>query len=229
MEKLNLQINSLNFEHLALVNRISAILSKAILEGLFKGGDQLIESKLQEQFGISRSPIREAFRDLEKKGLVQIIPRRGTFVKRVTQQDIEDNFPVRAALEGLAARQAFRKITAADLSKMRKALQSMGKAVAREDGKLYMQSHIAFHETFIAACGNKVLTEIIKNLRMHSLWFRFSYKYYAEDFKKSLKVHEKIFDLFKSRTSSEQDIEFTVRWHIEVAYDRFMEFLKEQR
>lgn len=94
-----------------LVGQISEKLTQAILGGNFDGGMQMVETELQKQFGVSRSPIREALRDLEKKGLVEIIPRRGTFLKKVTHKDVEDIFPVRAVLEGLAAREACHNLT----------------------------------------------------------------------------------------------------------------------
>ncbi len=110
-EKLTGKIKDLEFRPHVLGEQVSRILTEAILEGVLKGGDQLIEAELQNQFGISRSPLREAFRDLEKQGLVVIIPRKGTYVKQVSRKDIQDNFPVRAVLEGLAAREAHPKVT----------------------------------------------------------------------------------------------------------------------
>ena len=104
-EKLTGKIKDLRFRPHVLGQQVSHILTEAILEGVLKGGDQLVEAELQKQFGISRSPLREAFRDLEKKGLVFIIPRKGTYVKQLSRKDIEDNFPVRAMLEGLAAQE----------------------------------------------------------------------------------------------------------------------------
>jgi DNA-binding GntR family transcriptional regulator len=78
-------MHRLDFKHTALVDRVSETLAQAILEGVLKGGVQLVEARLQERFGVSRSPLREALRDLEKKGLLDIIPRKGTFVKPVTR------------------------------------------------------------------------------------------------------------------------------------------------
>ena len=222
-------LNRLDFKHTGLVERVSATLSKAILEGVFKEGDQLVEVKLQHQFGISRSPLREAFRDLEKKGLVIIIPRKGTFVRQVTRKDIEDNFPVRAKLEGLAAREAFRKMTAGDLTRLEEAFQRMQEAAAEKDGQAYMENHRAFHEAFIRASGNEVLIGILENLRLHSLWYQFCYKYYKEDFQKSLRIHQKILDLFHDKNSNEQAIEKTVSNHITIALDRFISYLEETK
>ena len=92
-EKLSGKIKDLEFKPHVLGEQVSQILTEAILEGLLKGGDQLVEAELQKQFGVSRSPLREAFRDLEKKGLVVIVPRKGTYVKQISRKDIEENFP----------------------------------------------------------------------------------------------------------------------------------------
>jgi DNA-binding GntR family transcriptional regulator len=91
------------FKPLLLAQQVSQVLTDAILDGRLASGEQLVETKLQAEFGISRTPLREAFRELEKRGLVEIFPRRGAFVRQLSRQDIDDNFPVRAALEGLAA------------------------------------------------------------------------------------------------------------------------------
>ena len=103
MSKYSGKSKAMDFKPQVLGEQVSQILIDAILQGSLKQGDQLIEADLQQHFNVSRSPLREAFRDLEKKGLVEIIPRRGAFVRTVTTKDIEENFPVRATLEGLAA------------------------------------------------------------------------------------------------------------------------------
>ena len=86
-EKLTGKIKDFDFRPHVLGEQVSHILMEAILEGVLRGGDQLVEVELQKQFGVSRSPLREAFRDLEKKGLVVIIPRKGTYVKQVNRKD----------------------------------------------------------------------------------------------------------------------------------------------
>ncbi len=221
-------VERVNFRPSVLVEEVAETLAKAILEGVFKGGEQLVEMKLQRQFGISRSPLREAFRVLEKKGLVVIVPRKGTFVKAITPKDIEDNFPVRAVLEGLAAREAHARMTSEHLETLEKCLDGMREAAKKQDPMEYMEHHIRFHETFIEASGNQVLIKLLTNLRMHSLWHRFSYKYYKEDFHKSLAVHQEILDLFKDQGADKQELEKVVRDHIQVALGRFLAYLDEQ-
>ena len=222
------KIDTQNFRSDVLAVQVSSALTEAILKGTLKGGDRLIEKELQEQFGISRSPLREAFRDMEKKGLVNIIPRKGTFVRSITREDIEENFPVRAVLEALAAKQAFSRMTEEDLDKMARTLLGMKTAVKENDTKAYWKSHLEFHECFIKSSGNSVLINLLQTLRMHSLWYRFAYQYYQEDLKKNLTVHQKIFDLFRDQHSDPHNLETLVKNHIEVANEKFLEYLKEQ-
>lgn len=199
------------------------------MEGTLRGGEQLVEAQLQEQFGVSRSPIREALRDLEKKGLVEIVPRKGAFVRTISSRDIKENFPVRAVLEGLAAREALDKVQPEQIREMEMALESMKGAVELRDAKSYWEHHRLFHDTFIQACGNQLLMGLLKDLRTHALWYRFSYQYYQEDLSRSLAIHEKILGIFRTKDPGRgRDLEEMVRVHIEEAMERFLSYLGEQ-
>ncbi len=225
---LSKKIKQLEFKPDVLGEQVSRILSESILEGILKGGDKLVEAQLQKQFNISRSPLREAFRNLEKKGLVVITPRKGTFVRKITRKDIEDNFPVRATLEGLAARLALKNLKKTGLGDFRQALEKMELAVKKNDTKSYWKHHVSYHEIFIKASGNEVLINTLKTLRMHSLWYRFSYQYYREDLSKSLSVHQSIFDMFQDRLTDPKMLEEAVKYHINDAVERFLAFLTSQ-
>jgi DNA-binding GntR family transcriptional regulator len=227
-EKLTGKIKDFEFRPHVLGVQVSRVLTEAILEGVLKGGDQLIEAELQNQFGISRSPLREAFRDLEKKGLVVIVPRKGTFVKQISRKDIEDNFPVRAVLEGLAAREAHPNITDQVLDGLSLALDRMKTAVQNNDTKTYWKDHLDFHDIFIKTSKNDVLINILKMLRMHGLWYRFSYQYYKEDLQRSLAVHQEIFALFENKDTNIEYLGNLVQEHIQTALRSFMDYLDEQ-
>jgi DNA-binding GntR family transcriptional regulator len=215
------------FRSISLVDQIANALRDDILTGRFKGGDQLLEDSLKIAFGISRTPLREAFRILEKQGLVEILPRRGTFVKRIAKQDIEENFPVRAILEGLAARLAYENLRDQDISEMEEIIEYMKKAAQRKDFIDYAKNHIAFHEIFINASGNETLIAHLHNLRMHTLWHRYTHHYYKEDFRNSLKIHQRIIDLFKEKKVPAEKIEKVVRQHIEVALEPFLKAMEK--
>lgn len=217
----------LAFRPVGLGAQVAEILTQAILEGRYKGGDQLVETDLQAHFGISRSPLREALRELEKKGLVVLVPRKGTFVKRISRKEVEENFPVRAALEGLAAELARPHMDAEALGRLNAALEQMGTAVRTRDTKLFYTHHLAFHEIFIERCGNELIREILKTIRMQSLWHRFSYQYYLEDLPKSHRVHQQILKLFESKTTPPEKLRALVEHHINAALDRFLSYLEE--
>lgn len=206
-------------------SQVAERLTRAILEGEFKGGDQLVEHELQLRFRVSRSPLREAFRELEKKGLVDILPRRGTFVKRISLKDIEDHFPVRAVLEGLAARLAARAMSKQALADMAAVLAKMKDAVVRRDTGAYYRLHLLFHELFIESSKNDLLISTLQTLRMQNLWHRFSYQYYQESLENSFQVHQQIYDLFKAPQPDSDAIGRLVEDHINVALARFLDYL----
>jgi DNA-binding GntR family transcriptional regulator len=208
-----------NFKPKVLTEQVSQVLKEAILNGELQPGAQLVETELQKQLGVSRSPLREAFRDLEKMGLVSIIPRRGTFVRAITRKDIEENFPVRAALEGLAAREAHPQMGPNDLARMADALKGMRRAGQDKDHEAYRKNHLAFHDIFIQASDNQLLIDLLSNLRMHRLWYFVSFRYHQE-IETTMEVHSRIFGLFKDKNADSKEVEAVVRNHIEEALAR---------
>lgn len=225
LEKL---VKKMEFQPDVLYSQVSRILTEAILEGQFEGGQKLVETELQKTLHISRSPLREAIRDLEKKGLVTLVPRRGAFVREVSVKDIEDIFPVRSNLEGLAAELAHANIRQEDLDEMKDVLEQMKKAVKSNDTKSYWRYHSTFHEVFINASNNQVLIETLSRLRLHTLWYRFSYQYYEEDLQKQFLIHQQIYDLFTNRDTDVEKLKRLVQKHIEVAYEKFVGYLTKK-
>lgn len=211
---------------IGLSTQVAEMLTQAILEGDFKGGAQLVETELQAQFGVSRSPLREAFRELEKKGLVDIIPRKGTFVKRISKKDIEIHFPVRASLEAFAAKLAFINNREGTASRLSEVLSVMEDVVNSRDIQGYYRHHLKYHEIFIGLSDNELLIEMLHTLRMQSLWHTFSYQYYMEDLEKSLKVHQQIADLFHNPQTDPDTVRSLVEDHINIALDSFLAYLK---
>ena len=200
-----------------LTEQVAHVLSEMILDGTLEPGEQLVETELQKHLGVSRSPLREAFRDLVRKGLLTHVPRKGTFVKEITRKDIEENFPVRAVLEGLAAREAYALMDKKQLARMGKALEGMSRAGETKDAEGYRKNHQTFHQTFIEASCNQLLIGILQNLRMHRLWYLVSFRYHRKDFQMALDVHRQILDLFSSADTDPAELETVVRSHIDEA------------
>jgi len=218
----------LQFKLPVLVEQISQILTDAIIDGHFTSGEQLVETKLQQMLGVSRSPLREALRNLEGKGLVEIVPRRGTFVKTITLNDIEEILPVRANLEGLAAKMAHQRMTEEVLGRLRTCIEAMRRAVREKDYKTYSRYHQKFHDIFIDASENSRLIGIITTLRMHILFFRFAHRLHRENLQMMLSRHEKLLEMFGNRELDSRELEEFVRHHIETSGQQFIEYLNDQ-
>ena len=215
------------FENLVLAEQVTKVLVQAVLQGEIQCGEQLVELEYQKLFKVSRSPIREAFRKLEKMGIVEIISRRGTFVKQLSKKDIEDTFPVRAALEGLAAKMAYIKKHDDFLKDLENTLKSMEQALQDEDSVGYWREHSEFHEIFIQHSDNTLIQDLLFNLRTQSLWFQFSYKYFQEDLLRSYRLHETILGMYHNDATDPDALEQFVRQHIEWAKDKFLQYLQE--
>jgi DNA-binding GntR family transcriptional regulator len=208
-----------NIQPLGLVPQISKVLVDAILHGVYKGGEQLVETELQKKFKISRTPLREAFRDLEKKGLVTIEPRRGAFVKKISVDDMKEHYTVQAALEGLAGREAAKRLVPKDIHEMELALSGMDRSSEVNDVKSFMEHHEAFHTIYIHASKNQVLINMIADLRLKGARYRYCYKHTQDYCRGRVKIHGTILDLFKAPEPNPELIQTTIRNHIEVIVD----------
>ena len=210
------------FKSLTLVHQIANVLKDHILTGKLKGGEQLLEDKLKRDFDVSRTPLREAFRILEKEGLVEILPWKGAFVKKISRKDVKEIFPLRANLEGLAARLAYENRTQSHVDEMEKCLEHMEISINNNSFEDYSRYHMSFHDVFINASQNQTLIDIIQNLRICTLWHRNTYRFYEEDFGGPLKIHREITDLFKEKKVSPEYVEKTVNLHIIAALGAFL-------
>ena len=205
-----------HFDSSGLVQQIGRALTKAILDRSLHGGERLVETEWQKHFGVSRTPLREAFRDLEKKGLVEIRPRRGTFVKKITRKDINEHYPVLAALEGLAARQAYERMNNDQLNDLSGHLRSMQEATNAGNVELFQEHHDQFHRTYITASGNQLLIDMILDLRLRGTMLRFFLTRISPPHcQQRLDVHERILVAFRNHAEGPGHVELLVRSHIE--------------
>ena len=101
----------------SLRGRVFHKLREDILSGKYEEHEELKEVAIGEELGVSRTPVREAFRQLELEGLIQIIPNKGTYVTGITEKDVQDIYMIRSLLEGLCARWATEHITKEQLEK----------------------------------------------------------------------------------------------------------------
>jgi DNA-binding GntR family transcriptional regulator len=136
-----------------------------ILRGRLSPGDRIVETKLAEQFNVSQAPVREALRDLELLGFVITSPFKGTSVRQLAVDDLVQIYPIRAVLEGLAARTAATRITEGTLRRLDALIIGMRSAVLRRDTDAAVNADIQFHALIVDASGNLVLSEIWQRMR----------------------------------------------------------------
>jgi DNA-binding GntR family transcriptional regulator len=149
----------------SLRERIVARLRQAIVAGDFAPNTRLREPELAARLRVSRTPLREAIRQLEAEGLVSTVPRLGSFVTQVTPKDAEDLYAIRVVIEGLAARQAAEN---PDPSK-RQTLETILEALAQrtDDYRRYHEISGQFHDVIVALSGNRRLQTIYHGLAQH--------------------------------------------------------------
>ena len=161
----------------ALHAAVASRLRDMIVEDRLKPGERLNERELCEQLGISRTPLREAFRVLATEGLISLLPHRGAQVVKLSPAEVRDTFDVMGALEGLSGELACRHVTDADIASLRAMHQEMLAHHAERDLPGYYRINRLIHERINAIAGNPTLTRTYRALndRLHALRFRSNY------------------------------------------------------
>lgn len=145
--------------------RVSNYIRDAILAGHLAQGGRLREMELAQQLGISRSPLREAFRILESEGLLEVVPRKGVFVVKTSPEEAQEVYEVRSLIEGYGARVAASRIQDGDLERMRRLLAEMRPAALDNRYWDYQATSLEFHDTFMRASGNQKLFALYAQTR----------------------------------------------------------------
>ena len=147
-------------------------IERAILVGEYAPGSKLIEATLASKMGVSRGPVREAFRMLDEAGLVRTEKNRGVSVRDIPMDEAVEIFDLRAAMDELVGRQLAAKITASQLKEIRDLVSEMEKAVKLEDAYNYHLLNLKFHDRLVEMAGNRKLTEIYRKLIKELSLFR---------------------------------------------------------
>lgn len=152
--------------------RVLALLENAIGRGRLAPGERLDERELAEQFGVSRTPVREALHKLSVLGFVKIRPRVGAAVVKLDPDELMDQFVVMAALEGLCARLAARRMTRDGHDRLAELHDACGRDDARADPDLYYDRNVAFHEAIYEGAHNPYLAAETRRMRNRLSYYR---------------------------------------------------------
>jgi DNA-binding GntR family transcriptional regulator len=147
--------------------QIREILLERIFKGELQPGDRIVELQLANELGTSQAPVREALRELQSLGFVEHEPYRGTRVRGITEEELAEIFPVRAALEELAAQEAASRLNGR-VEELEREFEAMRAAAGRKDLQDLAGHDARFHRLIVEAAENKVLLDLWKTLRVEA-------------------------------------------------------------
>jgi DNA-binding GntR family transcriptional regulator len=147
--------------------QVKDLLLERILSGYYTPGDRLVETRIAKELGTSQAPVREALRELEFLRFVESAPFKGSRVRAVSEEELAEIYPVRAALEEIAARSAVERVDFA-VELLRVELEAMRKAADQGDLHRQVEHDVSFHRVIVESSGNRILFEVWKSLRVEA-------------------------------------------------------------
>lgn len=175
-----------------IVDEVVRVLTVRIIHGELPPNTRLIEENLAQEFGISRPPIRESFRALEREGLVTITPRKGVRVKAIESREVEEIYECRSALSSLAVRLASQRMNPRTADTLGQIVREMFEAARDQDLDTYVSLNIAFHDLVGVAAGNETLRNLIRSLGTRVWRFRYLSLSPPHRMQRSAELHEEL-------------------------------------
>jgi len=195
--------------------KVYDFLREQLLSGEIPPHERLIETKIAQEIGISRTPVREALHNLELEGLIESIPRVGYVVKPISKDEIEEICDIRTINECLAARWAMQRITPRELQALEKNLLVSEAEVTKGNPRSFVELDAEFHEIVARASGSERLLELCQTLRRHMLRYRIESIFTAENVFRAIAGHQRIFDCIAKK--DEEGVEQAVKDHLETS------------
>jgi DNA-binding GntR family transcriptional regulator len=168
-------------------------LRTGVMQGRYAPGQRLIEADLTRDLGVSRGPLREAFRRLSAEGILEIIPHRGALVRRLSMREMKEFFQIRVALETLAAQLAADAMSDARVRELfQRKVEPIWNEKVRVAGPDYLDENHAFHDAITEASGNEQLLKLTRQLRLTVLMYQLVGTLRPENIAASLAEHRLI-------------------------------------
>lgn len=159
-------------DNYSLRSKVFHKLREDILNGRYKENEELKEVAIGKELGVSRTPVREAFRQLELEGLIQIIPNRGAYVTGITAKDVHDIYMIRSSLEGMCARLACEHITQAQLEEMEENVYLAAFHSSKGHMDQLAELDNRFHHIIYEACDSKMLENLLQDFHQYVIRIR---------------------------------------------------------
>ena len=200
MEKL-FEIN----DYELLSGKVYRLLKSRIIKGSFKPGEKLFETKIAEQLGVSRTPVREALRQLATAGFVKMSPNQVIVVNDISIKDLREVLQIRGVLEGLASRLATNLMTEEKINELENCNKNMEKYLVQNNILAFSKESDKFHQLILSTCGNDRLVHVRKNLAEQIYRFRNISLHIPGRLESALKEHKEIAEALKQKDANRAD------------------------
>lgn len=218
----NVQIG---FNHKSLGDIIYETLKHKIIYREIKPGERIIDKHLADEFGVSRSLVRQALTILEKEELVKVIPRSGFYVKEMTKQEVKELYDIRCILEGFATELAVPRIPDEEILNLERIFNEANKDLTKDKVETFIEADAELHKVIVNNCGNKLLINIINKYNNRYVFYRIVDLSGVPRAKEAYHEHLNIFKAVKDR-----DVDLAVnlmKKHIENAKNIILDNYEE--
>ena len=202
-------------DYASLSDKVYEHLREGIVEGRYRTGDCLVELKIAEELDVSRTPVREALKQLELEDLVVSLPNRGVIVKGFTSEDYQDIYTIRHLLEGQAAYWAAERISKEQLDQLGEIVELMDLYTRKSDAAHLVRLDTMFHEVIYEACNSRSLKHVLASLHQNMHLARQSSLTIPERAPKSLEEHKRIYAALEAHNP--QDAKTCMEEHVATA------------
>ena len=221
----NYDVNNEASDAYSLRGRVFNKLRENILNGVYDEGEELKEIAIGKELGVSRTPVREAFRQLELEGLIQIVPNKGAYVTGITPKDIHDIYMIRSSLEGMAAKLAVKNITKEQREEMEENVYLASFHASKGHMEQMTELDSRFHHILYEACGSKMLENLLQDFHQYVIRIRKKTLSTKERGVASNEEHKAIMEAIKSK--DEKKAEKLANTHIINAYENIKKHIGE--
>ncbi|MGB3833608.1 MAG: GntR family transcriptional regulator [Mesorhizobium sp.] len=200
------------------------MIEEGILSGAYDAGEKLNEVTLASRIGVSRGTIREALRSLASMGVIEIIPNRGAFVRKLKLADVLESYDVRAQLFAYAASTVTNRLTPQMTKRLKSSVAAMYEAIEKEDAHAYHEENLRFHDLMFELSNNRKASEIYHALVREISIYRANMIFNRNVMLNSYREHEAIVDAIVA--GDEEAASRLAREHIMGGKTRFVNYFK---
>lgn len=196
------RIDNTRAQNAPIADNLYSQLQKDILHGKFKRGYKLTEQAICDKYNVSRTPVREALRQLEREGLIETIPNRGAFVVGFSLQDMDDMYELRRTYEIQAVQWAIERITKEEMEDLEETFEFMEFYTMKNDIDKMLNINLGFHKLIYTASHSRMLQQVLSSYQVYIQHSRIARRYPPNYLQDVLEEHRAIFEAFKSKDVS---------------------------